>query len=49
MRENVILECTVCHSRNYTVSKKKEDKSTRMEVMKFCKTCNKHTLHKETR
>ncbi|MCI5631971.1 MAG: 50S ribosomal protein L33 [Bacilli bacterium] len=49
MRENVILECSVCHSRNYTISKKKEDKSKRMEVTKFCPKCNAHTLHKETR
>ncbi|MBO8414357.1 MAG: 50S ribosomal protein L33 [Firmicutes bacterium] len=47
MREKVILCCTECLSRNYTVTKKKGD--PRMEVSKFCPKCNKHTLHRETR
>lgn len=48
MREKVILVCTKCLSRNYTVSKKKGE-SKRLEVKKFCPKCNEHTLHKETR
>lgn len=47
MREKVILVCTKCLSRNYTVTKKKGDE--RMEVNKYCPKCNEHTLHKETR
>ena len=49
MREKVILVCTECLSRNYTVTKKKEDKSERVEVKKYSPRCNKHTIHKETK
>lgn len=49
MREKVILICEVCFSRNYTTTKNKAIKSERLEVKKFCKACNKHTLHKETK
>lgn len=42
------LACTVCGSRNYTITVKTE-RTTRLEVNKFCKHCGKYTLHKETR
>jgi large subunit ribosomal protein L33 len=48
MREKIILECTECLSRNYTMTKRKDD-TRRVEVMKFCPKCGKRTLHKETR
>ncbi|MCI2068188.1 MAG: 50S ribosomal protein L33 [Bacilli bacterium] len=48
MREKVILVCTKCLSRNYTVTKKQGD-DKRIEVMKYCPHCNCRTLHKETR
>lgn len=47
MREKVILVCTNCLSRNYTITKKKGD--PRVEMKKYCPKCNTHTLHKETR
>lgn len=49
MREKVVLICTQCLSRNYQVSVKKEDKTSRMETKKFCPKCNAHTLHKESK
>ncbi len=49
MREKVILICTECLSRNYSVTKKKEGNSSRLELNKFCPRCNKHTLHKESK
>ncbi|MGJ8599429.1 50S ribosomal protein L33 [Shouchella clausii] len=43
-----VLACDICKSRNYSVtSAKKSD--TRLTVKKFCKRCNGHTLHVETR
>lgn len=45
MREKVILVCSECLSRNYTMSVNKEGKVIK-EVNKFCKKCGKHTLHK---
>ena len=46
--KKVILTCSVCLSRNYSTSKNKNS-SERIELMKFCPKCNKHTLHKETK
>lgn len=43
------LACTVCGSRNYTLNLSSVEKEKRVEVKKFCRTCGKHTLHKETR
>ncbi|MGM9813528.1 MAG: 50S ribosomal protein L33 [Candidatus Enteromonas sp.] len=47
-REKVFLICTECLSRNYTVMKRQDD-ARRLELNKFCPTCNKHTLHKESK
>ena len=49
MREKVILICSECYSRNYQTTKKKEQASERIELMKYCPKCNKHTLHKESK
>ena len=49
MREKVILVCEECLSRNYTVDKNKLSNPNRMVIKKFCKKCNKHTVHKETK
>ncbi|WP_163971928.1 50S ribosomal protein L33 [Oceanobacillus halotolerans] len=49
MNKKVILACAICSSRNYTTSKNVSTQSTRLEVRKFCKTCGKHTLHRETK
>ncbi|KAA1039403.1 50S ribosomal protein L33 [Macrococcus equipercicus] len=44
--KKVALNCSVCGSRNYTVAKK--DSTTRMVLKKYCKTCDAHTIHKES-
>ncbi|NLG80987.1 MAG: 50S ribosomal protein L33 [Bacilli bacterium] len=49
MRKKIILICTECLSRNYTTDKNKLNDKERLEIKKFCKHCNKHTLHKETK
>lgn len=49
MKDKVILVCTECLSRNYTVHKNSRANPERLELRKFCKVCNKHTLHKETK
>lgn len=48
MKEKVVLICTECLSRNYEV-KKPVDRKTRFELTKYCTTCKKHTLHKESK
>ncbi len=47
--KQVILTCTVCLNRNYTTSRTKANAGQRLELMKYCKHCNKKTLHKETK
>lgn len=48
MRKKIILICEECLQRNYQTTKNINVK-TRLELMKFCKRCNKQTLHKETK
>ena len=47
--KKAILACTVCVSRNYSIKLSSTPKPKRLEVNKFCKHCNKYTIHKETR
>lgn len=49
MREKIILVCEECLSRNYIVKRNKLSNPERMVINKFCKRCNKHTVHKETK
>ena len=48
MKNKAILICQECQSRNYEI-KKDQTKQVRFEVTKYCKKCNKHTLHKESK
>lgn len=49
MRDIITLACTDCKQRNYTSNKNKKNDPERIEVKKYCKTCNAHTTHRETR
>ena len=49
MRIKIILTCEQCLSRNYTTMKNKQSSVERMEIKKFCRRCNAHTMHKETK
>jgi large subunit ribosomal protein L33 len=49
MRENIVLACGECKRRNYTSTKNKKTKQDRLEFKKYCRSCKKHTAHKETR
>ena len=49
MRKKVILACVKCGSRNYTTMKNSDNLANRMEANKFCKSCNAHTAHRETK
>ncbi len=39
------LECSECGARNYTTERNKLN-TPKLELMKYCKHCKKHTLHK---
>lgn len=47
-QKKIALACSVCGSRNYIIAAN-PTRQERLEVKKFCKYCNKHTLHRETR
>ncbi|MBP0727041.1 50S ribosomal protein L33 [Bacillus sp. RG28] len=48
MRKKVVLSCSTCNNRNYTTMKN-SSLQERLEIKKFCKTCNEHTIHRETK
>lgn len=48
-REKVTFECTVCKNRNHDSSKNKANDPDRLELKKYCPTCRKTTVHKETK
>ncbi len=47
MRVQFTLRCETCKSENYIYTKNKQSHPGRMEVKKYCKRCNKQTMHKE--
>jgi large subunit ribosomal protein L33 len=49
MRDIITLECTICKMRNYSTTKNKRKQSGRVEYAKYCPTCNKRNVHKETK
>lgn len=49
MRVGVTLACAECKRRNYTTEKNKKNDPSRIEMKKYCRFCQAHTLHKETR
>ncbi|MCT8136416.1 50S ribosomal protein L33 [Anaerobacillus sp. CMMVII] len=48
MRKQIVLACNTCKSRNYTTEKNASN-AERVEMKKFCKVCNEHTQHLETK
>lgn len=49
MRVIVTLECESCKNRNYTTTKNRKNTPDRLQLRKYCRTCRRHTLHRETR
>lgn len=49
MRVIITMACTECKERNYTTTKNKKNDPNRLELKKYCPTCRRHTLHRETR
>lgn len=49
MREIITLACTECKRRNYSTTKNKKNVKERLELKKYCKFCQSHTLHRETK
>jgi len=49
MRDIVTLACTECKQRNYTTTKNKKNTPDKLEFKKYCRFCQKHTAHRETK
>ena len=48
-RMKITFECTECTNRNYDSCKNKRNDPDRIELKKYCPTCKKHTVHKESK
>lgn len=48
-REIITLACSECKNRNYSTTRNKKKEREKLELKKYCFTCRKHTLHKETK
>jgi len=48
-RVPVTLACTVCSARNYKTTRAVKPGMPPLELSKYCKTCKKHTTHRETK
>ena len=47
--ELIALQCTECDRRNYTTKKNRRNTQSKLELMKYCPSERKHTLHRETK
>lgn len=47
--KKAILACVECSERNYSTEKSQSQSTERLELKKFCRRCNAHTVHRETR
>jgi len=54
----IVLECTECRSNDqkrsagvsrYSTTKNRRNNPGRLELKKYCRYCNKHVFHKETK
>jgi len=48
VRVKITLACGECKQRNYNTMKNKKNDPDRLEMRKYCRFCQKHTMHKET-
>ncbi len=49
MRDIINLSCTTCKQKNYTTTKNKRKTPDKLEFKKYCRFCQTHTVHKETK
>ncbi|MCZ6676714.1 MAG: 50S ribosomal protein L33 [Candidatus Poribacteria bacterium] len=48
-RDIVTLACDDCKRQNYVTTRNKRTQQARYEMKKYCRSCRKHTPHKEIR
>lgn len=49
MRIKVQLKCGECKRKNYSTTKNKKTNTSKLELKKYCPSCRKHVVHKETK
>jgi large subunit ribosomal protein L33 len=49
VRPKITLACVECKRRNYITKKNRRNDPDRLELKKYCRWCNTHTAHRETR
>ncbi len=49
MREIILFQCTECKNKNYSTMKNKKNTTEKIQISKYCRSCMKHTAHKETK
>jgi large subunit ribosomal protein L33 len=49
VRTKITFACTKCKQRNYDTFKNKKNDPDRLEMRRYCRFCNEHVLHKETK
>ena len=49
MRTLVTLACSQCKRRNYNTTKNKRTTPEKLAFKKYCRFCNAHAEHKETK
>ena len=49
MREIFLFQCTECKNKNYSTMKNKKNTTDKLQRKKYCRSCMKHTPHKETK
>ena len=47
MRVKITYKCSECGEENYIGKKNKQQHPEKLEIQKYCKRCQKKTLHKE--
>jgi len=48
-RVPIALACTECGARNYKTTRARREGAKPVSLSKFCKICNRHTLHVEAK
>ncbi|MFH1330802.1 MAG: 50S ribosomal protein L33 [Actinomycetota bacterium] len=48
-RPPITLACEVCKRRNYVTVKNRANTRERLAIKKYCRWCQQHTAHRETR
>jgi large subunit ribosomal protein L33 len=48
-RVQIVLSCTECGSRNYKTTRARREGIQPLSLKKFCRICNRHTIHIESK